>query len=42
MTRGRAAASWDAVLKTVAQAIHQEGWAYALDYVAQWFLDERG
>ncbi|MGV3492451.1 MAG: hypothetical protein BGO74_06070 [Burkholderiales bacterium 68-12] len=38
-SRGRAAASWDAVLKTVAQAIHQEGWAYALDYVAQWFLD---
>lgn len=32
-------ASWDAVLKTIADAVHREGWEFALDYIAEWFLD---
>jgi hypothetical protein len=32
------ACTWDAVLKKVGDAIHQEGWEYALDYLATWFL----
>lgn len=40
LRRGRGkAASWDAVLKTIADAVHREGWEFALDYVAEWFLD---
>ena len=31
--------TWDAVLKKVGDAIYQEGWEYALDYIATWFLD---
>jgi hypothetical protein len=37
-SRGKAA-TWAAVLKTIEDAIHQEGWKFALDYVAEWFLD---
>src|SRR6218665_205712 len=40
LRRGRGkAASWDAVLKTIADAGHRGGGDSALDYVAEWFLD---
>ena len=31
--------TWDSVLQKVGDAIYQEGWEYALDYIATWFLD---
>lgn len=31
--------TWDAVCKKVGEAIYQEGWEYALDYIATYFLD---
>jgi len=31
--------TWDAVLARITVAIHREGWEYALDYVASYFLD---
>lgn len=37
-SRGKPA-TWSEVCKTVEDAIHQEGFEFALDYVAQWFLD---
>ena len=33
------AATWNAVLQTVEDAVHQEGWEFALDYIAKQFLD---
>lgn len=37
-SRGKVA-TWDAVLKTITDAVHEEGWEFALDYIARWFLD---
>lgn len=33
------AATWNAALQTVEDAVHQEGWEFALDYIAKQFLD---
>jgi len=34
-------AGWDRVLKCIAEAVHQEGWEYAMDYVAEYFFNLR-
>ncbi|MBZ0094552.1 MAG: hypothetical protein K8H75_04105 [Sulfuricella sp.] len=38
---GLEAVSWNGVLEGISQAVHQEGWEYALDYVAEHFLGVR-